>query len=120
MKRCPSCGADLPAICRYCTQCGRRLQEDSSPLPGPGIHSPLGELDIRILYAMVVALLLALLFPPWESAPARPAEFLGFHFILTPPEPDAMVSRMLLTIELTTIAIGGFYFSWLFRERTGK
>jgi hypothetical protein len=68
----------------------------------------------------VAALLLALLFPPWETAPSQPPEFLGFHFILTPPEPDAMVSRMLLTIELSTIAIAGFYFSWLFRSKNGK
>jgi hypothetical protein len=69
---------------------------------------------------MVTALLLALLVPPWETAPTQPPEFLGFHFILTPPDPDALVSRMLLTVELTTIAIAGFYFSWLFRSKNGK
>ncbi len=66
---------------------------------------------------MVAILLLALLFPPWETPPSQPAAFLGFGFILTPPRPDAIVSRMLLTIELTTTAIAGLYLSFLFRTK---
>ena len=53
----------------------------------------------------------------WETPPSQPAAFLGFHFILSPPQPDALVSRLLLTIELTTTAIAGLYLSFLFRTR---
>lgn len=70
-----------------------------------------------VLYAMVGLLLLALLFPPWETAPGQSPEFLGFHFILSAPEPDSVISRLLITIELVTIAMAGFYLSWLFRKK---
>jgi len=70
-----------------------------------------------VLYAMVVALVLAVLFPPWETPPTQEPEFLGLHFIGSPPNPDAIVSRMLLTIELVTIAIAGLYGSFLLRTR---
>ena len=66
---------------------------------------------------MVVVLVISLLIPPWESPPSQPAAFLGFHFILSPPRPDAIVSRILLTVELTTTAIAGLYLSFLFRQR---
>ena len=75
------------------------------------------DLNIHVLYAMVVVLILALVFPPWETPPSRTTEFLGFHFILQPPQPDAMISRLLLTIELTTIAIAGLYLSFLLRSK---
>jgi hypothetical protein len=39
------------------------------------------------------------------------------HFLLSPPTPEAVVSRMLLTIELVTIAIAGLYGSFLFRTK---
>lgn len=65
---------------------------------------------------MVTMLSLAILFPPWET-PSQPPEFLGMHFVLTPPTPDAIVSRLLLTIELITIAIAGLYGSFLFRRK---
>ena len=58
---------------------------------------------------MVGALILALVFPPWETPPSQTPEFLGLHFILQPPRPDAIVSRLLVTIELTTISIAGLY-----------
>jgi hypothetical protein len=74
-------------------------------------------LNIRVLYGMVAALVLALLFPPWETPPDQPPEFLGMHFLLSPPTPEAVVSRMLLTIELVTIAIAGLYGSFLFRTK---
>ncbi|MGH7206067.1 MAG: hypothetical protein ACREI2_07650 [Nitrospiraceae bacterium] len=70
-----------------------------------------------VLYAMVGLLLLTLLFPPWETPPGQPPEFLGFHFILSPPETDSVVSRLLITIELVTITMAGFYLSWFFRKQ---
>ncbi len=66
---------------------------------------------------MVVMLVLAVLFPPWETPPTQAPEFLGMQFILSPPAPDAVVSRMLLTIELVTIAIAGMYGAFLFRKK---
>jgi hypothetical protein len=74
-------------------------------------------LNINVLYGMVAALVLAVLFPPWETPPSQTPEFLGMHFILSPPTPDAIVSRMLLTIELVTITIAGLYGSFLLRNR---
>jgi hypothetical protein len=41
---------------------------------------------------------------------------LGLHFILSPPTPDAIVSRVVITIELVTIAIAGLYGAFLFRS----
>jgi hypothetical protein len=76
------------------------------------------EMNITALYVMIGALILALLFPPWETPPGQPPEFLGFHFYGNPPEPDALVSRLMLTIELTTIAIAGLYCSWLLRKKS--
>lgn len=75
------------------------------------------QLNLNILYGMIGVLLVSILMPPWETPPSQPAAFLGFHFILSPPQPDAMVSRMLLTIELTTTAIAGLYLSFLFRTK---
>ncbi|GJL54432.1 MAG: hypothetical protein NPIRA02_15640 [Nitrospirales bacterium] len=74
-------------------------------------------LNIRILYIMVGVLILAVLFPPWEAAPEEPPQFLGMAFILSPPREGAVVSRMLQTIQLVTIAVGGMYASWLFRSK---
>jgi hypothetical protein len=70
-----------------------------------------------VLYGMVAMLVLALLFPPWETPPSQAPEFLGLHFILSPPTPDAIVSRLLVTIELVTIAIAGLYGAFLFRHK---
>jgi hypothetical protein len=66
---------------------------------------------------MVAALVLAFLFPPWETPLPQEPEFLGLHFVLSPPTSDAIVSRLLLTIELVTIAIAGLYASFLFRSK---
>ncbi len=118
MRPCPSCGHELPEINRFCTQCGQAL--DGSPprlSVTPGARNEKEQLNLTILYGMVAALLFALAFPPWESPPSQPAAFLGFRFILSPPQPDAVVSRMLLTIELTTTAIAGLYLSFLFRTK---
>jgi hypothetical protein len=120
MKICPACRRELPEISRYCSQCGQRLHADHvdvSPPPPPPKTSGPGQLNIEILYIMVALLSLALLFPPWETPPSQPPEFLGLHFILNPPTPEAIVSRLLLTIELVTIAIAGLYSSFLFRQK---
>lgn len=78
-------------------------------------------MNLPILYAMVAALILAALIPPWETSPGRTPVFLGFHWLWQPPDTGsagpAVVSRLLLTIELVTIAVAGLYFSWLFRRR---
>ncbi|MDH4083344.1 MAG: hypothetical protein OEV99_05585 [Nitrospira sp.] len=76
------------------------------------------QLNITVLYGMVVILILAVLFPPWEAPPTQEPEFLGMHFILSPPTPEAVMSRMLLTIELVTIAIAGMYGAFLFRRKS--
>lgn len=116
MRICPSCRRELPEISRYCTQCGTRL--DAEPATESKISDKAPEaLNLRILYGMVVVLILALIFPPWETPPSQAPEFLGIHFLLHPPTPDAIVSRLLLTIELVTIAIAGLYGAFLFRHR---
>ena len=118
MQPCPSCGRALPEINRYCTHCGAALGSHVPPAAAPKNNAPAAEqLNLHILYSMVTVLVVSILMPPWESPPSQPAAFLGFHFILSPPQPDAIVSRMLLTIELTTTAIAGLYLSFLFRTR---
>ncbi len=122
MKTCSSCGQELPEISRFCTRCGRAVAEPVQIKPAATAAKPQGldveEMNMPVLYSMVGLLLLALLFPPWETPPGQSAEFLGFYFILSPPEPDSVVSRLLITIELVTIAMAGFYLSWLFRKRS--
>ena len=121
MKLCPSCRHEQPEISRYCSQCGQRLHAESvdlpPPPPPPRVELPPGQLNLQILYGMVALLSLSLLFPPWETPPSGAPEFLGMHFILDPPTPDAIVSRLLLTIELVTIAIAGMYGAFLFRRK---
>lgn len=123
MKICPSCRRELPEISRYCSQCGQRLHADPiEPHPSPPPSQPPstsgpGQLNIEVLYGMVATLSLAIIFPPWETPPSQAPEFLGLHFILNPPTADAVVSRLLLTIELVTIAIAGLYGSFLFRQK---
>lgn len=118
MQVCTACQRSQPEINRFCVQCGRRLDGSanaSSPFR-PARSTP-GQLNINVLYGMVVLLILALLFPPWETPPTQEPEFLGMHFVLSPPAPEAVVSRMLLTIELVTIAIAGMYGAFLFRQK---
>lgn len=120
MQTCPSCHQSLPEINRFCTQCGQRLAATASPSPTPTSppQPPTPEqLNLNVLYGMVGTLILAVLLPPWETPPTQPPEFLGFHSVLSPPTPEAIVSRMLLTIELTTITIGGLYGAFFFRRR---
>jgi hypothetical protein len=118
MQTCFSCSRSQPEINRFCTQCGRQLDSQSdSSLPFPHRVSTPEQLNLPVLYGMVVLLILAVLFPPWETPPTQTPEFLGLHFILASPAPEAIVSRMLLTIELVTIAIAGLYGSFLLRKK---
>ena len=122
MRLCPACRHELPEISRYCSQCGQRLHADPidlspPPPPPPQVETPPDRLNLEVLYGMVALLSLAVVFPPWETPPSQAPEFLGLHFILDPPAPDAIVSRILLTIELGTIAIAGLYGSFFFRQK---
>ncbi|MCS6896554.1 MAG: hypothetical protein NZM29_01150 [Nitrospira sp.] len=120
MQTCPACHRSQPDIHRFCIACGNKLGDDEQAARSPGADSPGSEqLNIHVLYGMVAALGLALLFPPWEAPPDQPPEFLGMHFLFSPPTPEAVVSRMLLTIELVTIAIAGLYGAFLFRTKQG-
>ena len=118
MQTCPSCHQSLPEINRFCTQCGQRLAVTASPAPAPPPQPTTPEqLNLNVLYGMVGTLILAVLLPPWETPPNQPPEFLGFHSVLSPPTPEAIISRMLLTIELTTVTIAGLYAAFFFRRR---
>lgn len=122
MKTCSFCGQDLPESSRFCIRCGRavagptetNLVQTSARPASPDAE----EMNMPVLYAMVGLLIVAVLFPPWETPPEQSPAFLGFHSILSPPEPDSVVSRLLITIELVTIVMAGFYLSWLFRKRS--
>jgi predicted nucleic acid-binding Zn ribbon protein len=110
MNVCQLCGRAISSDAQFCSNCGSESLNEKSD----------GEsLNLHILYGMVGLLILALLCPPWESAPGQSPEYLGMHFILSPPEPDAVVSRILQTIELVTIAVGGMYGAWFFRGKGG-
>lgn len=117
VKTCTACGQELSDDHRYCTRCGKPQLPASSPQAAPTGDVQVEEMSIAALYVMVGALTLALLFPPWETPPGQPPEFLGLHFYWSPPEPDAVVSRLMMTIELTTIGIAGLYLSWLLRKK---
>jgi hypothetical protein len=119
MQVCPACSRSQPEINRFCIQCGRRLfdRSDSSPAAQPPTTPAPDQLNLTVLYGMVAVLILAVLFPPWETPPTQTPEFLGMHFVLSPPATEAVVSRMLLTIELVTIAIAGMYGAFLFRKK---
>jgi zinc ribbon protein len=116
MRPCPNCRRELPEIYRFCTQCGASLDGPVIPRSAKPAWSA-EALNLQVLYVMVAVFVLALLFPPWETPPTQAPEFLGLHFILAPPTPDAVVSRLLMTIELVTIAIAGLYGAFLFRQR---
>jgi len=110
-KPCPSCGYGLTLKGRFCPKCGTRADRKSEAEPK---QEPL---NLRILYIMVGLLILAVLFPPWQTPLDQTPEFLGFHFILSPPSEGAQRSPVLQTIQLFTIAVAGLYFSWVFRGK---
>jgi hypothetical protein len=116
--RCRICRYEIGEGSRFCTHCG-------APVGGslPPADRQAEEMNLPVLYVMAGILVLALLFPPWETPPGTPPEFLGFHFILdapgSPPDGSGMgiISRILLTVEVVTVAVGGLYFAWFFRKR---
>jgi len=108
----------MPEINRFCTHCGQRLQAGGSTTASGRSNADQPEqLNLNVLYGMVAGLIIAVVFPPWETPPSQTPEFLGMHFILSPPTPDAIVSRMLVTIELVTITIAGLYGAFLWRKK---
>lgn len=117
---CPACGHVLSPASRFCTDCGAPVAGPFRLPAGTGPARPDAEtMNLPVLYAMVALLILAGLFPPWESQPGYPPEFLGFHGIVGGAETSGgIVSRLLLTIELVTIAGAGLYVSWLLRKKT--
>lgn len=119
MQVCSSCQRSQPEINRFCVQCGGRLDGRGTGSLASRPPRPASEqLNINVLYGMVGLLIFAILFPPWETPPDQQPEFLGMSFILSPPTPEAVISRMLLTIELVTIAIAGMYGAFLFRSKS--
>lgn len=112
---CPVCRRTAPDHARFCSHCGSSLDLTITSPSHPRDH--LGELNLSVLYGMAVLLVLAVIVPPWEAPPTDPPAFLGLHPFWSAPTPTAIISRMLLTIETTTIAIGGLYSSWLFRRK---
>lgn len=120
MKTCTACGQELADDFGYCTRCGRPQPPAPSPQARQSADPGVEQMNMPALYVMVGALVLALLFPPWETPPGQAPEFLGFHFYWSPPEPDAVVSRLMMTIELTTIAMAGLYVSWLLRKKSDR
>ena len=110
-KPCPSCGYALTPNGRFCPKCGTRADQKREVEPQQE------SLNIRILYIMVGLLILAVLFPPWQTPLDQTPEFLGFHFILSPPSEGAQRSPILHTIQLFTIAVAGLYFSWVYRGK---
>ncbi|NGZ02003.1 MAG: hypothetical protein CV090_02995 [Nitrospira sp. WS238] len=119
MQVCPACQRSQAQINRFCVQCGGRLNgRGTGSSASSSARAASEQLNINVLYGMVALLILAVLFPPWETPPDQQPEFLGMSFILAPPTPEAVVSRMLLTIELVTIAIAGMYGAFLFRSKS--
>ena len=118
--RCQTCRHDVSEGSRFCTYCGTAV----------GLSRPVDrqteEMNLPVLYGMALFLVLAVLFPPWETPPGTPPEFLGFHFILDAPASlsggpaRGVISRILLTVEVVTVAVGGLYFAWLFRKKNGS
>lgn len=115
---CPVCGHTLPHSSRFCIKCGAAVISPFSPRTGTDGLRDTEDMNLPVLYAMAALLILAGLFPPWESQPGHQPEFLGFHFILSgAAATGGVVSRLLLTIELITIAVAGLYGSWLLRKK---
>ena len=92
MNVCPSCRREWPEIYRYCTHCGSQMDGASRTIARPSVAPE--SLNLHVLYGMVALLVLAILFPPWETPPAQPPHsWVAFH-PSPPPTPDAVVSRV--------------------------
>ncbi|MGE3153255.1 MAG: zinc-ribbon domain-containing protein [Nitrospiraceae bacterium] len=117
LTTCVNCGIVLGSEARFCPQCGRPQPARTVDGSSPQANAIKEEMSMPVLYVMIGILLLAFLFPPWESPPSEPPAFLGFHPFRKPPTATAVISRMLLIIETMTTVIGGVYASWLFRRR---
>lgn len=78
MQVCPICGRSQPEVNRFCVQCGRRFDDRAD---GPSAFRPArsapGQLNIAVLYGMVVVLILAVLFPPWRLRQRKNQSFWG-------------------------------------------
>lgn len=56
MRRCPSCGSDVPPSFRFCGTCGFRMDEASAPMqlpmappgPGPGLGQPVSRVRLSM------------------------------------------------------------------------
>ena len=109
---CRTCDRAVPAAARFCPDCGRQIVRESREA-----SRSKEILNFRILCIMAGLLILAVLFPPWEMPAGNPPAYLGMHFFLNPPEHGAVVSGVVQTVELTTLAIGGLYLAWVLREK---
>ena len=96
-KICQACSKELPDHSRFCTRCGQPVTWLRRSTAQPKTD----DMNLSILHTMVGGLIIALLFPPWETAPGQAPEFLGFHFILNPPrsEQDVGVDQSTLAID---------------------
>ena len=116
LSTCVQCGAVLDAEARFCPQCGHPQPSRTSEGRKPETPAVKEEMNMTVLYAMVGVLILAVLFPPWETPPDQPPAFLGLYPLWSRPE-NGIVSNMLLIIETSTIAIAGVYLSWILRKK---
>jgi pSer/pThr/pTyr-binding forkhead associated (FHA) protein len=56
MKRCPSCGSDVPPTFRFCGTCGFRMDEQSAPSPmpqPPGMGAPVAPQRSRLSMTLI-------------------------------------------------------------------
>lgn len=116
LTTCAGCGSVLESEARFCPQCGQPQPSRTSEgqkRPAPAIKQ---EMNVTVLYVMVGILILAVLFPPWETPPDQPPAFLGFYPLWSRPK-EGVVSNMLLIIETSTVAIAGIYLSWVLRKK---
>lgn len=53
LRRCPSCGSDVPPSFRFCGTCGFRMDEASAPLPMPMAPQGLGVTRTRLSMTLI-------------------------------------------------------------------